>query len=236
MPDKMFVGIDSSGEKGFDPNHFGCFVLTAVTSTDKNEAEKAVKDIEDNVPNGAEKYIYDSWKKIAEILANYDFRYYVLLTDKNDVHPWFRKNYCFVSFPEATKKNKYTAIFDQFAKHGWLIPEVWKKGNGKFSSEIRVGREMSGPAWELFKKKVKDHAQNHIGPCDIKDAKEEEYPLVRIAHLISNISYCQIRDGKLINNTPEILWILSPITLIFHLKTIPNFEMVSIPNPLFSPW
>ncbi|MCK5633347.1 hypothetical protein KAH94_06335 [bacterium] len=236
MPKKMFVGIDSSGEKGFDPAGFGYFVLTAVTCTDLGKATKAIQDIEKKIAKGHEKYLYNSWMQLAKILTDYDFRYYVLLVDKSYTPKWFSKNYPTIKFPQATKKNKYSAIFDQFAKHGWLIPEIWRKQHGKFPSEIRIDNEMTGKGWELFKKKVKVHAENHIGPCDIADAKEEEYPLVKIAHFVSNITYCQMREGSLIEHQPKILWILAPLTRIFNLVTIPDFEMFSFDNPLFTPW
>jgi len=232
MPERMFVGFDGSKGIGFDPNHYSHFVLVGVSCSNADEAKRASHSID---AHGKKKEVYSKWKLVVNDLIDYDLRYYVLLFDKNTTSLWFRKNFSSLRFPEGTNKNKYTAIFDKYAKHGWLIPQIWINWHGKFPSEFRFHPDLSGPAWDLVQKKVWAHANTHVGPCDM-DVAGDNYPLIRIADTIADIIHKQIMDNILVEGEPAIVFALKPRLLVTKLITEPDFSMYTDYNPVFTPW
>lgn len=232
MPEKMYVGFDGSRGIGFEPNDFSHFVLAGVTCSDKEEAKRASHSVGDNIK---EKELYSKWVQVVEGLMDYDLRYYVLLFDKTMASQKFRKNFRFLRFPQGTNKNKYSAVFDKYAKHGWLIPEKWIKWQGKFPSEFRFHQDLNGPAWDLVQEKVWVHANTHVGPCDMGVAGDE-YPLIRIAHKLAKLSQYQLIENKLIDGVPLVVNALKPRLIVSRLIVEPEFMIYHEPNPIFTPW
>ncbi len=232
MPNRLFVGFDGSKGIGFNPETYPYFVLVAVTCSDKKEAKQAAHSID---KHGKERQLYGKWKRIVSDLIDYDLRYYVLLFDKRGTSLWFRKNSHSIRFHGGSIENRYSAIFDKYAKHGWLIPQIWINWHGKFPSEVRFHPDLSGPAWRLCLQKVKEHAENHVGPCDI-DVAGDEYPLIRIAHIIAGFAHKQLMNKSLVDNEPAVIWILKPRCIVTKLITEPDFTMHTEPNEFFTPW
>lgn len=194
MPKKIFIGIDASGDKGFKMLKW--FSLVAVTCSDLNQAEKAVKEIDVQWPaiKGKKrkgKNLHKFWLNVIKILKNYDLRYYLLLDSPNiNKHPIVVENYKTVNFTQHSLK--YGLIHDRYAKHGWLVIDTLRFFGYKGPSEIKIDKDLDGIAWNEYKSQLKTHAENHLGHCDIADSNDN-YPLIRIADIIANFSYNQIK-------------------------------------------
>lgn len=240
MPKKIYLGIDSSSKKrgfeiGKDSENY--FTIAGVTCTDITIAEQAVSRLDSKWRGRKGKNLHSSWREVIGILADYQLRYYVLLFDKKSTSLHFQKNFRKAQFPESVKGDGYNAIYDQYAKHGWLIVDIWRKFGFKGNSEIRVDKDLKGKGWELYKKKVKDHAENCFGKgsCDIQDTGDE-YPLVRIADIIANFSHWHLSKGLFFQGVPEIIYVLKPLMATMNLSIGPNFTMKSEWEEYFSPW
>lgn len=240
MPEKLHIGIDAGfKERGFTvgDEFKNYFTLVAVTCSDINKAQKAANQLEEQWPNKKGKNLHSEWKRVIDILLDYPLKYYVLLFDKKVSSLRFQRNFRNLKFPESTPKDGYNAIYDTYAKHGWLVIDVLRIFKYQGPTEIRVDKDLEGLAWKLYKKKVRDHANNCLGKglCDIADAGDE-YPLIKIADIIANFSHWQLRDKIFNNNKPEVLNILGPQTLIMTLCPEPDFEMIVSGPDYFTPW
>lgn len=240
MYEQIYLGIDAGFKrKGFEVGSGAenYFTIAGVTCTNMSLAEEAVKRLDERWPGKKGKNLHGVWKEVIKILTDYQLRYYVLLFDKKSSSIWFQKNFRTIQFPESTKDDGYNAIYDQYAKHGWLIVDIWRLFGYKGNSEIRVDRDLQGKAWDLYKKKVKDHAENCFGKgsCDIQDAGDE-YPLIRIADIIANFSHWHLKDKQFMQNMPEIVYVLEPLMLTMELSPEPNFRMEAKGQKYFLPW
>ena len=111
-----------------------------------------------------------------------------------------------------------------YAKHGWLVFEDLRIKGLKGPTEARWDRELKGYGWETAMLKAKEHAENHIGPCDIQEAGNE-YPLVRIADIIANFTRWHLVDGLIENGEPAVLNRLRSKTAKMWLEVSEDFRM-----------
>ncbi|HZX20377.1 MAG TPA: hypothetical protein VFF13_05165 [archaeon] len=232
MPEKMFVGLDGSDGIGFDPEISSHFVLVAVSCSDKEEAKKAAHSID---AHGPKRQLYTKWKLAIDDLLHYDLRYYVLLFDKTSTSDSFKKNFRNLPTSQWNTSRKKNAIFEKYAKQGWLIPETWFRFKGKFPSEFKFDGDLNGAVWELCMKQIKTHAENHVGLCDVGVAGEENH-LIKIAHVIATFAHNQLIDGSTINGEPEVVLALKPKVLVFTLITDPEVGMFGKIPTGFTPW
>lgn len=240
MCNKIFLGIDAGfKERGFQVGEEfkNYFTIAGVTCTDFENAKQAVARIDEKWPGKKGKNLHGVWQEVIDILTDYPFRYYMLLFDKKISSLWFQQNFRQIQFPESKPGDGYNAIYDQYAKHGWLVLDIWRLFGYRGQSEIRVDRELQGKAWDLYKKKVKDHAENCFGKgsCDMQDGGDE-YPLIRIADIVANFAHWHLRDKKEVDGLPEIMYVLEPLTLTMLLTPEPDFRMEAKGPVYFQPW
>lgn len=232
MPQKMFVGVDGSKGIGFDPDNYSHFVLVAVSCSNMDEAKKAAHSIDSH---GPKRQLYTKWTAVIKRLIDFDLRYYIMIFDKRTTSEYFRTNSDNIPSSQWNNSPKHKAVFEQYAKHGWLIPEVWIRFNGKFSSEFKFDGDLNGDVWKSCIEQTKKHAENHVGPCEVGVAGEE-YALIRIAHIIATFVHNQLIDGALIQGEPTTVWCLKPRLLITRFIAEPDVGMYTEPNPMFDPW
>lgn len=243
IPKKIYMGFDASGDRGIgftnDSNRY--FTIAAVTCSNFKEAEKIANWLEQRWPGKKDKHPHRPWREILQKLKSADLRYYVLLVDKEifsgkiDKSNYNKIRFSEAEFDEESGTSNYTAINDGYAKHGWLVIKELILQGYKGPTKIWWDSDLKGYGWELSKKKVKDRAENWLGPCDLQDS-EWSQPLVRIADIVANFSHWQLKEQMLTDDELEVIILLRPNVRKMWLNLSVSFAMHMEKGGEFKAW
>ena len=217
----IYFGIDASGDKGFAINFKSTnyFTLTAVSCSNFRAATNLVKKLDSRWPGLKGKDLHPYWEEVLELLNKYDLRYYLLTYNKRQINQIVANKYKQLRFQGMARR--YTLSYKRHAQHGWLAIQTLINFKYQGSTEIRVCRDLSGSAWKTYKKEVKNHAEKHLkAPCDIQD-ETDEYPLIRIADIVSNFAFHQIEKNFKVYELDVVKKFLPRIAIMkFDLKFV----------------
>ncbi len=241
-PEKIYIGIDASGSRGFQMvSGSEFFTIAAVTTTNIDYAMNATNEIEQKWGNKKGKNLHGEWEAVVDIINKYPFRYYLFFLNRTSINPEFSKYFRVLKFEQSS----YSPIVKKYSMHGWLIVDILKNSGYRGNLEIRVDKDLNGTDWDQYLKEVKGYADT-IGNCDLTRS-DDTYPLIRIADIVANFTYWHMKrkimsgddyaiSKKLGRNTIYMVLKLDPLQNGFNMQMIP-YGMVDINGAFsFKPW
>ncbi|MDP2667041.1 MAG: hypothetical protein Q8P05_06090 [Candidatus Diapherotrites archaeon] len=229
---EIYAGFDASGNREIEYDNYSnrYLALVTITTRDFKAAEKICDWLETSWPGKKGVNLHSSWEEIVDRLAKTDFQFFILYVDKEIFRGKIdKKNYDRIPFWRITFKDDgtsaYTTMNDIYAKHEWLVVEVLKIQGFKGETVMRWDKDLKGYGWETSKQKVREHAENWLGSCDLQDG-DWDYPLIRIADIVANFTHWQLKENIKEKGEPAVINRLRKNVRKMELSVTEDFTMV----------